>query len=100
MESVLKWVGGKRQLLDELIPIIQPKLNGCNRYYEPFVGGGSVAFALEYKNTIINDLNSELINVYKMIKEKPKFLTYLLTYLLFTKIIIILILIIFMRLDK
>lgn len=96
MESVLKCVGGKRQLLDELIPIIQPKLNGCNRYYEPFVGGGSVAFALEYKNTIINDLNSELINVYKMIKEKPKFLT----YLLFTKIIIILILIIFMRLDK
>lgn len=79
MESVLKWVGGKRQLLGYLLPIIQSKLNGHNRYYEPFVGGGSVAFALEYNNTIINDLNSELINVYKMIKENPKILTYLLT---------------------
>ena len=79
MESVLKWVGGKRQLLGYLLPIIQSKLNGYNRYYEPFVGGGSVAFALEYNNTIINDLNSELINTYKMIKENPKLLTYLLT---------------------
>lgn len=96
MESVLKWVGGKRQLLGYLLPIIQSKLNGCNRYYEPFVGGGSVAFALEYNNTIINDLNSELINVYKAIKEKPS----LLTYLLFTKINIILILIIIMMLDN
>lgn len=96
MESVLKWVGGKRQLLDELIPIIKPKLNGSNRYYEPFVGGGSVAFALEYNKTIINDLNSELINTYKMIRENPK----LLTYLQFTKISIILILIISMRLGR
>lgn len=96
MEAVLKWVGGKRQLLDELILIIKPKLNGSNRYYEPFVGGGSVAFALEYNNTIINDLNYELINVYKVIKEKPS----LLTYLLFTKISIILILIIIMMLDN
>lgn len=80
MESVLKWVGGKRQLLGYLLPIIQSKLNGSNRYYEPFVGGGSVAFALEYNNTIINDLNFELINTYKMIKENPKILTYLLTY--------------------
>lgn len=80
MESVLKWVGGKRQLLGYLLPIIQSKLNGHNRYYEPFVGGGSVAFALEYNNAIINDLNSELINTYKMIKENPKLLTYLLTY--------------------
>lgn len=79
MESVLKWVGGKRQLLGYLLPIIQSKLNGHNRYYEPFVGGGSVAFALEYNNTIINDLNFELINTYKMIKENPKILTYLLT---------------------
>lgn len=96
MESVLKWVGGKRQLLGYLLPIIQSKLNGSNRYYEPFIGGGSVAFALEYNNTIINDLNSELINVYKAIKEKPS----LLTYLLFMKINIILILIIIMMLDN
>lgn len=33
MESVLKWVGGKRQLLGYLLPIIQSKLNGHNRYY-------------------------------------------------------------------
>jgi len=38
------------------------------KYYEPFIGGGAVLFHLQPQNTVINDLNEELINVYSVIK--------------------------------
>ncbi len=66
---VLKWVGGKRQLLNDIIPMI-PK--NCSTYVEPFIGGGAVLFELQPKNAIINDFNSELINVYTVIKNYPE----------------------------
>ncbi len=65
---VLKWVGGKRQLLKEILPLI-PK--NITTYYEPFVGGGAVLFTLQPKKAIINDYNDELINVYKVIMDNP-----------------------------
>ncbi len=60
----VKWVGGKRQLLDA---IIQRMPKQYNKYYEPFVGGGALAFHLQNKNTTINDVNKALINTYKMV---------------------------------
>lgn len=65
---ILKWVGGKRQLLHDIIPLIDSKYA---TYVEPFVGGGAVLFDLQPKNAIINDSNAELINVYRVIKEYP-----------------------------
>lgn len=65
---VLKWVGGKRQLLPEINKRI-PK--GFKTYYEPFLGGGAVLFELQPKKAVVNDLNSELINVYETIKTYP-----------------------------
>ena len=70
IEPVVKWAGGKRQLLNK----IQSKLpNDFNNYYEPFVGGGAVLFGLapllENKEITINDVNSQLINLYKVIKD-------------------------------
>ena len=65
---VLKWVGGKRQLLPEIRKRIPKKYKV---YYEPFLGGGAVLFDLQPKKAIVNDLNSELINVYKTIKSFP-----------------------------
>ncbi|MCD5413615.1 MAG: DNA adenine methylase [Clostridiales bacterium] len=62
---VLKWVGGKRQLLPEIKKYI-PKRDIT--YYEPFVGGGAVLFELQPKKAIINDINDELINLYCVIK--------------------------------
>ncbi|MCX7068578.1 MAG: DNA adenine methylase [Methylococcales bacterium] len=61
----LKWVGGKRQLMPEIIKLIPKKIS---TYHEPFVGGGAVLFALQPKKAVINDANSELINVYYVIK--------------------------------
>ena len=62
---VVKWVGGKRQLLERLMPLF-PEI--YTTYCEPFIGGGAVLFALQPKKAIINDINSELIGVYRAIK--------------------------------
>jgi DNA adenine methylase len=62
---VLKWVGGKRQLLPEIRKHL-PK--NISTYYEPFIGGGAVLFDIQPKKAIINDINDELINLYEVIK--------------------------------
>lgn len=72
MKPVIKWVGGKTQLLKELKEIIIPALKEDSYYYEPFCGGAALALDLEHKNTILNDLNSELINMYRVIKHWPE----------------------------
>lgn len=65
---ILKWAGGKRQLLSKIIPLIP---NDYECYFEPFVGAGAVLFDLQPSKAIVNDANSELINVYYVIKEQP-----------------------------
>ncbi len=78
METVLKWAGGKKQLLNEIHQFIKPELLVDHTYYEPFVGGGSVFLSLEPYNAVINDLNQELINVYLQIRDNPSQLLILL----------------------
>ena len=66
IKPFLRWVGGKRWLVknySEHFP------TNYNKYIEPFLGGGSVFFYLKPRESILSDLNSELINVYKCIKE-------------------------------
>ncbi|POB12047.1 DNA adenine methylase [Sulfobacillus sp. hq2] len=60
----LKWAGGKRQLLPELRRYY-PK--NFHRYYEPFVGAGAVLFDLQPLQAVVNDMNSELINTYRVV---------------------------------
>jgi DNA adenine methylase len=63
----LKWVGGKRQVIPEILSHLPKNISSLN-YCEPFIGGGALLFHLEPKKAIINDYNDELINVYKVIK--------------------------------
>jgi DNA adenine methylase len=64
---VVKWVGGKRQIIEEIKNHIPHNIsNLC--YCEPFVGGGAVLFNLQPNKAIINDINTELINLYNIIK--------------------------------
>jgi DNA adenine methylase len=63
---VLKWVGGKRQLLDTLVPLLPKRITS---YCEPFVGGGALLFYLQPKIAYVNDINSDLIRVYSVIKD-------------------------------
>ncbi|MBO6308195.1 MAG: Dam family site-specific DNA-(adenine-N6)-methyltransferase [Oribacterium sp.] len=60
-KPILKWAGGKTQMLGELMPRV-PKTYG--RYIEPFFGGGALFFSLKPENAIIADSNPELINMY------------------------------------
>ena len=60
----VKWAGGKRQLIPQIRERMPEKYND---YYEPFVGGGAVIFALLPANALINDINKALINTYRTI---------------------------------
>jgi DNA adenine methylase len=74
----VKWAGGKTQLLSDIESLLPTDFHNRNiTYVEPFVGGGSVLFWLlqHYPNiqhAVINDVNAKLINVYRVIKAKPK----------------------------
>ncbi|MCL1892325.1 MAG: DNA adenine methylase [Alphaproteobacteria bacterium] len=65
---IVKWAGGKRQLLPEICKNIPH----FSTYYEPFLGGGALLFELQPKNAVINDFNDALMNVYKVIKTHPE----------------------------
>ena len=77
IKPFIKWVGGKRQLLNQILPYI-PK--DFYRYYEPFIGGGALLFELQPKVAIINDINPELVNVYEVVKNNPQELITTLSY--------------------
>ena len=61
---ILKWAGGKTQLLPEIIPRMPEYYN---KYIEPFIGGGALFFRLNNDRAIISDSNPELINMYNEI---------------------------------
>ncbi len=61
----LKWAGGKRQLLASLLPFA-PRDAGS--YFEPFVGGGALFFALRPKRAVLADVNERLIRTYRGVK--------------------------------
>lgn len=74
LSPVFKWGGGKRQLLDAILP----KIPSYTRYYEPFIGGAAVLFGLKPEYAVINDFNEELVNAYKVIRDNPEELIQLL----------------------
>ena len=68
-EPIVKWVGGKRQLLSELTPRFPVSFD---EYHEPFVGGGAVFFELEPASGSVNDLNRKLITLYRSVRDHPE----------------------------
>ncbi|VXD11996.1 DNA adenine methylase [Planktothrix paucivesiculata] len=69
VKPFLKWAGGKRQLLPEILKYI-PKNIAKTTYFEPFLGGGALLFELQPKKAIVNDSNGELINCYRVIQDQ------------------------------
>jgi DNA adenine methylase len=67
----VKWVGGKRSIMKELLQRIPAQINN---YYEPFVGGGALFF--EIYNTVnhsyLSDMNVDLVVSYNIIKNEPQ----------------------------
>ena len=81
IKPIIKWVGGKGQILDQIVPKIPTEINN---YYEPFVGGGAVFLEVLkrlYNKQIkvnggfyINDINNDLMNMYSLIKSDVNYL--------------------------
>jgi len=66
VKPILKWAGGKSQLLPELLPRVP---SSYNRYIEPFIGGAALFFALQPECAIISDSNPELVNLYRCVAD-------------------------------
>ena len=67
-EPVLKWAGGKRQILHHIVALMPIDYKN-RRFHEPFFGGGAVTFWLEPNEGTINDINPKLINFYIVLRD-------------------------------
>ena len=65
-EPVVKWAGGKARLVPQIRPLF-PQLWG--RYYEPFLGGAAMFFALQPGGAVLTDVNEDLITLYQVIQD-------------------------------
>ena len=70
VSPVLKWAGGKTQLLGQ-ITLLMPT-EEIFTYCEPFLGGGAILFSIQPGVAYVNDINAGLMNVYNVIKHFPE----------------------------
>lgn len=95
-QPMLRWAGGKRQLLETLIASFPKDLNlQKHNYFEPFFGGGALFFSLanfpmwvgtesfagKSNHFVLSDTNEDLINFYSVVRDHPKLLIKALTNL-------------------
>lgn len=73
----LKWAGGKGQLISQYLPFFPSQIS---TYYEPFLGGGAVFFHLLPSQARLTDINPELVNVYRCIRDRVEEVIGLLSY--------------------
>jgi len=64
---LLKWPGGKRAILRGLLPLVP---GSFHTYFEPFVGGGALFFAIDPSKAVLSDANPELINCYVQVRDQ------------------------------
>lgn len=69
LEPIIKWPGGKERELKYIFPNLPAKFE---RFFDPFVGGGSVFMAVNSPKYYINDLSTELYELYLCIKNRTK----------------------------
>jgi DNA adenine methylase len=81
----LKWAGGKTQLITDIEKALPKEFTSQKfTYVEPFVGSGAILFWIlnnfpNVEKAVVNDINADLTNAYKIIAAKPKELISLLT---------------------
>lgn len=66
MKSPIKWTGGKRREIPYFLPYIP---DNYNIYIEPFFGGGAFFWHIQPKQAVINDINQDLMNFYKILRD-------------------------------
>lgn len=81
LPTFLKWAGGKRRILDKLQTLFPERIE---RYFEPFLGGGSVFFFVKKTYNpnfcMISDINKDLVEAFKAVRDIPKELIKSLSY--------------------
>ncbi len=65
---LLKWPGSKMPIVARLVALAPDRFE---RYHEPFVGGGSLFFALRPERALLGDRNAELVNLYRIVRDEP-----------------------------
>lgn len=65
-QPFLSWAGSKRRFINKLTPHLPPEIG---RYYEPFLGGGSLYFLLNPSRATIGDLNHGLVETYRTVRD-------------------------------
>lgn len=79
--TFLKWLGGKRKLLSQIDPYLPKKVE---RYFEPMLGGGAMFFYIKQKYNpkycMISDVNEDLVDTYKAVRDNPRELMKCLKY--------------------
>jgi len=69
--TFIKWNGNKSHYLKTILPIIPINIQG--RYIEPFLGSGAVFLALVPPRFLISDINSNLIRLWCLIRDRPEY---------------------------
>ncbi|WP_082460190.1 Dam family site-specific DNA-(adenine-N6)-methyltransferase [Frigoribacterium sp. Leaf8] len=64
----LRWAGSKRGLLSQIVPLLPA---AYSRYYEPFLGGGSLATLLQPASASLSDVSEDLINCWQQVRDVP-----------------------------
>lgn len=67
-QPIIKWSGSKRSQAH----IILSYFGEFNNYYEPFIGGGSILYALNPSSGIAGDVNKPLIELWNEVKNNPE----------------------------
>ncbi|MEW6496843.1 MAG: Dam family site-specific DNA-(adenine-N6)-methyltransferase, partial [Cyanobacteriota bacterium] len=62
----LKWAGGKSKLIQQYIPYFP---QDYKTYYEPFLGGGAIFFYMTPASAVLTDINPELVNAYRCVRD-------------------------------
>ena len=69
--AFLKWAGGKYSLVEDINARLSQASKHAETLVEPFVGAGSVFLNSNFKHYLLNDINADLINLYKELKRSP-----------------------------
>jgi DNA adenine methylase len=78
----LRWAGGKTRSIPFLEKHLPPNVSSMHRYYEPFIGAGSLFFHIKPSKAILSDNNKDLIECYETVQKRPDAIsTYLKQYL-------------------
>jgi DNA adenine methylase len=69
-QPILRWAGGKRYLIQELLSHLPTQIEK-RRYHEPFLGAGSLFFALNPQRAVLADANEHLVRCYEKVRDDP-----------------------------